>query len=105
MNLETLATYYTLVKTHTDKSFTVSLGVGIIGFLLIITGLTAGFVGAQSNQVVSYIAAGSGVITEFIGGVFFYLYNRTVRQMKEYHDSLLVVQDALLSFKLVEEAG
>lgn len=43
----------------------------------------------------------AGVATEFISAVFFYLYSKTVRQMKEYHDSLLAVQNVLLSFKLV----
>lgn len=42
---------------------------------------------------------------EFISGVFFYLYNRTVLQLKAYHDSLLDVQNVLLSFRCVEGAG
>jgi len=32
----------------------------------------------------------------------FYLYSQTVRQLKGYHDSLLDVQNILLSFKLIE---
>jgi Cyanobacterial TRADD-N associated 2-Transmembrane domain len=47
----------------------------------------------------SYISTGAGVVTEFIAAVFFYLYNRTVRQMKEYHDSLLSVQNILCPSK------
>jgi phosphate/sulfate permease len=102
INVENLASYYTLVKVHTSKSFTTAIVVGVIGFIFVIAGLVAGFIGIGNTPVISYIATGSGVITEFIAGVFFYLYNRTVRQMKEYHDSLLTVQNILLSFKLVE---
>jgi hypothetical protein len=51
------------------------------------------------------LATASGVIVEFISGVFFVLYNRTVRQLKEYHDSLLNVQNILLAFKVVEDSG
>jgi hypothetical protein len=35
--------------------------------------------------------------------VFFWLYSQTVRQLRGYHDSLLSVQNVLLSFKLVSE--
>lgn len=101
INVENLAAYYALVKVHTDKSFLVSIAVGIVGFVFIIAGLLVGFTDKQNAKALSYIATGSGVVTEFIAGVFFYLYNRTVRQMKEYHDSLLSVQNILLSFKIV----
>jgi hypothetical protein len=98
INIENLAAYYRLVKVHTDKSFLVSLCVGVVGFLLIICGLLFGF---GNSKDLAYISSGSGVLTEFIASVFFYLYNRTVQQMKGYHDSLLAVQNILLSFKLV----
>jgi hypothetical protein len=101
INVENLAAYYALVKAQTDKSFLASLAVGVVGFVLIITGLMIGFVDVKNAQPLSYISSGSGVITEFIAGVFFYLYNKTVQQMKGYHDSLLAVQNVLLSFKLV----
>jgi hypothetical protein len=76
------------------------LDCGLAEFLLIAAGLSYGFFSNQESSV-TYIATASGVIVEFISGVFFYLYNRTVKQMKEYHDSLLDVQNILLSFKLV----
>ena len=56
---------------------------------------------ATKTQIISYISAGAGTLIEFIAGVFFYLYNKTVSQLKEYHDSLLKVQNILLSFKIV----
>jgi hypothetical protein len=101
INVENLAAYYGLVKVHTDKSFRVAIAVGVAGFVLIVVGLAFGFADDASDQAVAYLATASGVVVEFIAGVFFYLYNRTVRQMKDYHDSLLAVQNILLSFKLV----
>lgn len=35
--------------------------------------------------------------------MFFYLYNRTVKQLKSYHNDLIDLQNNLLSFKLVEQ--
>lgn len=101
INVENLAAYYALVKAHTEKSFLTASAVGVIGFLLVITGLIVGFGADADARAVSYIASASGIIVEFIAGVFFYLYNRTVREMKGYHTSLLTVQNILLAFKLV----
>jgi len=57
---------------------------------------------SKNNAItVAELSGLSGIATEFISAVFFYLYNKTVIQMKEYHDSLLAVQNVLLSFKLV----
>jgi hypothetical protein len=101
INVENLASYYALVKTHTDKSFLVSIIAGIIGFTLIAAGLVVGF--TASTNIIAYITSASGILTEFIAAVFFYLHNRNVAQMKGYHDSLLAVQNILLAFKLVED--
>ncbi len=101
INVTNLEAYYGLVKIHTNNSFQVSIAAGCIGFVLIITGLILGFTNITNAPSISYLSAGAGIITEFIAGVFFYLYNRTVRQLKEYHDSLIRVQNILLSFKIV----
>ena len=100
MNIKNLKEYYGLVKIHTEKSFQATRIAAITGFILIVFGLVIGFVSPNSVRVAD-ISTASGVIIEFIAGVFFYLYNRTVRQLKEYHDSLLGVQNILLSFKIV----
>lgn len=106
INVDNLAAYYSLVKEQTDKSFQVSVVVGVVGFVLIAVGLVAGFVvPAQDGPAIAYLATGSGVVTEFIAGIFFFLYNRTVAQMKGYHDSLLQVQNILLSFKIVGDTA
>jgi hypothetical protein len=63
--------------------------------------LTLGLMASPNTQFVAYLAAGSGVVVEFITGVFFYLYNRTVQQLKEYHDSLISAQNVLLALKLI----
>jgi hypothetical protein len=91
INIKNLKAYYQMVKSQTEKSFYVSLFSGIIGFGLIAYGIF------KPLDISTY----AGVITEFIAGVFFYLYNKTVLQLKGYHDSLLDVQNILLAYKLV----
>ena len=38
----------------------------------------------------SYVTCASGVVTEFIASIFFYLYNKTVSSMSKYHNKLVL---------------
>lgn len=95
INIENLGRYYALVRNQADKSFLVSVYAGVLGFTLVAIG--------SFIETPSQITTVSGLLTEFISAVFFYLYSQTVRQMKGYHDSLLAVQNVLLSFKLIDD--
>lgn len=104
INVDNLSDYYTLVKVHTNKSFTLCCMSSISGFILIVLGLVAIYLNKDLENI-SYVVTASGIIVEVISGLFFYLYNKTVRQLKDYHDSLLNVQNILLSFKLIESTS
>lgn len=103
INITNLDAYYSMVKGHTNNSFIASISVGVIGFILIVTGLLIAFTDVNNATTIAYISSGSGIVTEFISGVFFYLYNKTTQQLKEYHDSLVEIQNILLSFKIIED--
>jgi len=101
INVDNLSEYYSLVKIHTSQSFKTCIFAGGIGFFFIVLGVAIGYFN-QNLKDISYLAAGAGIITEFISGIFFYLYSKTVRQLKQYHDALLDVQNVLMSFRLVD---
>ena len=104
LNIKNLSAYYDLIKDHTQKSFLVSIVSGIFGFGLIMFGLYIGIEDTSNlKNNLAYLSAASGIIIEFIAGIFFYLYNKTVRELKEYHNSLLDVQNILLSFNIVQK--
>jgi len=103
INVKNLGDYYGLVRLHNDKSFSISVGAGVVGFVLIAAAIGLALFSNAGQKLPTAISAGSGVITEFIGAVFFYLYNRSVREMRDYFDSLLTVQNILLSLKLVND--
>jgi hypothetical protein len=46
----------------------------------------------------AYVAAGAGVVTEFISSVFFYMYNKTLQQINRFHDRLVASQQVAMSF-------
>lgn len=101
INLRNLGDYYDLIKMHTHKSFYIARVSGILGFILITLGLSAGYFSPDNK--IAYLSAAAGLITEFISGIFFYLYNRTIRELKGYHDSLLDVQNVIVSYKLIDD--
>lgn len=102
INIENLGEYYSLVKKHTQKSFALSCTVSVSGFILIVLGLVFQYTNNDYENI-SFLVTSSGIVVELVSGLFFYLYNKTIRQLKDYHDSLLEVQNILLSFKLIEE--
>ena len=104
INVDNLSDYYTQVRVHTNNSFWASISAGAVGFLSIVSGVVVGLA-TEDSLPLALVTTASGVIIEFISGTFFYLYNKTVRQLKDYHDSLLDVQNILLSFRIVEQAG
>jgi hypothetical protein len=101
INVTSLRDYYYLVKSHTGAGFRASILAAVIGFALVAAAVVFAYT-HPNEESVALLAGGSGVLMQFISGVFFVLYSRTVRQLKAYHDSLLDVQDVLLSLKLVE---
>lgn len=103
INIDNLSDYYKMVRIHTENSYQLSYWCGLFGFILIATGIFIGFVPSESARIARYIAVATGVITQVLSGTSFYLYNRTVQQLKGYHDSLLDVQNILLSFKMLED--
>jgi hypothetical protein len=104
INVENLAAFYMLIKWHAARSYKIAMWVCVFGFFLMIAGLIMVITNLSSPPIGSYIAIATGVITEIIAGVFFYVYNRTTRQIRGFYDSLLTEQNILLSFKLMEDA-
>jgi len=100
INVSRLDEYYQEVKRHTFYSFSVALIVGVFGFALICFGIVVGYY--KDNITIAYLSGASGIIVECISGVFFYLYNKTVKQLKLYHDNLIDLQNILLSFQLID---
>lgn len=102
INLRNLEEYYDLVKISNKKSFYASLTMSTFGVLIIAGGLIVSYFMDEFKDI-SYIATAAGLLVEIISGLMFYLYSKTVLQLKEYHDSLIDVQNVLLSFKLIED--
>ncbi len=106
INLDNLTRYYLLVGEQAAKSFWLTVATAMGGFVILVFGIALSFFSIQGVTVTAEtVAVASGLIVEFIAGVMFYIYNRTVKQLGTYHDKLLRVQDLILALKLTQSIG
>ncbi|MEW9624510.1 TRADD-N-associated membrane domain-containing protein [Rhodanobacter geophilus] len=94
-----LEDYYHVNRSHLQWSFWSSLGALAIGLAVLVIGVIAIFRG--SNSVAAQIATVSGVLTQFIGAGFFYLYSKNLKQLNVFSQQIVKLQDTLYAIGLV----
>lgn len=101
LSLNQLNEYYTINKDQARRSFHFSLFAIIIGLVTIIAGIWLHFLGIAKIELV-YITGASGIILEFIGGAYFFMYNKSLEQVNLFFGQLIKIQDTMLSINLAE---
>lgn len=91
--------YYLQIRDQAQKGFVVTVCVSVFGALLIGFGIVLMFMDITSP---SYITCASGVITEFIATIFFYMYNKTVTSMSKYHNKLVLSHNISIALKVAD---
>ena len=111
INISALEGYVAQTRIQAAQSFRLSQIVAIIGFILIAVGVGMGIylsINGKETLDIAYLASAAGILTEFISGVFFYLYNKTLQQINRFHDKLVAMQQTSMSFlasSLVTDEG
>lgn len=100
INFKYLDQYYLQTQEQADKSFRLASSASITGLSIIAIGIIMMFFGKTEP---AYVTTAAGVISEFIAAVFFYLYNRTVLKMSQYHQKLVITQNISLALKISED--
>lgn len=100
INFKYIDQYYLQTQQQADKSFRLTLAACFIGLSIIGTGIVMMFLDKTEP---AYVTTAAGVISEFIAAVFFYLYNRTVQKMSQYHHKLVITQNISLALKISQE--
>lgn len=91
--------YYLQTREQAQRGFFVTVLVSVFGAILISVGIVSMFL---EKVQPSYITCASGVITEFIAAVFFYLYNKTISSMSKYHNKLVISHNVSIALKVAE---
>jgi len=97
----TLNKYYQRNLLQNNWIFYVSVIVMIAGFGLIMYGVGNAY-GPNNNKTAEFIAAGSGVIVQFIGATFLVVYNSTITQAAQYTTSLQKLSTIGTSIKILD---
>lgn len=100
LSLNELNQYYTINKAQATTSFRISLTAIIAGLSIIIGGIALNYTGKKID--IAYIAGISGVLLEFIGGAYFFMYKKSLEQVNFFFGQLIKVQDTMLAISLAE---
>ena len=101
MDSAAIEEYVALTRLQAVESFKLTKYVAVIGFILIASGIILGIGTSLWGSIglnAAYLASLAGILTEFISGVFFYIYNRTLQQMNLFHDKMLTSKKVSMSF-------
>ncbi|MHB9901453.1 hypothetical protein CF095_13570 [Clostridium botulinum] len=109
LNIDHLNNYYRQTYNQCDKSFKIAktasnFGYGIIIAAIVLFIVSSKFVSDENTRIVVFaIGSTSGVIIKMISSIYFYLYNKTVREMNKYHNKLYTIQNILVSLELSDK--
>lgn len=110
IDVAALDSYTTQTRLQAEQSFGLSKLVGLLGFCLLTLAIAFGVYSQlfmPRGLQIAYVAAAGGAITEFISGVFFYLYTSTLKQINLFHRELQLsrrISTGLLLTGLVQDA-
>ena len=93
-----LDAYYSLNRLHLQLSFWASLAALLTGLVILVVGISIIFKGSAglSGQLVTI----GGVLTQFIGAGFFFLYSKNLKQLNVFYDKLIRHQDTMYAMGL-----
>ncbi|WP_146204183.1 TRADD-N-associated membrane domain-containing protein [Halanaerobium congolense] len=100
LNLNQITEYYTISKNQAKKSYNLSILAIILGLFTIIFGIWIFYFDINSNLSISILTSVAGIILEFIGGAYFYMYKENKKQLNYFYSELVDMQDIMLSIKL-----
>ncbi|MBW9060171.1 TRADD-N-associated membrane domain-containing protein [Agrobacterium pusense] len=100
-NLKQLIDYYIINKAQATTSFRSSIVAIGMGFATITLGIWLAYANVGNNTA-AYISVLAGVVLQFIGGAFFFLYNKSLIQLNFFFARLALMQDTMLGIRLAE---
>ncbi len=100
--IELLSRFYDLSLSQAQRSFRWALVAGMVGLIFFIAAI--GFTMLDNDKISTVTLIGGGMV-EFISGVNFYLYGKTIGQLTLFQGRLEITQRFLLANSLCESLG
>jgi hypothetical protein len=99
INNAALEVYIGQARLQAQQSFDLSKAIAITGFVILAVAIILSIVLTAFLKLslnAAYLAGIAGVLTEFIAGIFFLLYSKTLDQVNRFHDKLVDMQKTAL---------
>ncbi|MFQ4135375.1 TRADD-N-associated membrane domain-containing protein [Nodosilinea sp. PGN35] len=103
LNLNQLNEYYTINKSQARSSFRFSVFAIVVGLAMLIFSIWMFALQRTSTPQIAVITGISGVLSQFIGGAYFYLYRTSLIQLNYFFHQLVRMQDTMLSVRLCDQ--
>lgn len=100
INFKYIDQYFLQTQEQANKSFRLVSSASITGLVILLIGVFMMFLEITKS---AYVTTAAGVISQFIAAIFFYLYNKTVLKMSQYHQKLVITQNISLALKILED--
>lgn len=105
LSLNQLNEYYTINKAQAKSSFRFSIFSIVIGLATITAGIWMFYLKATPNINLTFLTGISGMLLEFIGGAYFFMYKKSLEQVNFFFAQLIKIQDTMLSINLAKNIG
>jgi len=97
----TLEAYFNKNLSQITSIFWLSVSVMIVGFAIVIWGITQA-IQSPNTVAVATIASTAGVITEFIGATFLFIYRSTIQQASNYSGTLERINSVGMAMQILD---
>lgn len=103
LSLNQLTEYYTINKSQARNSFRFSVFAVIVGLATLLAGIWLFYLDETPNVEMTAISGIAGILAQFIGGAYFYLYRKSLEQLNFFFGQLVKMQDTMLSVRLCDQ--
>lgn len=107
MDTASIEAYTAQTRIQAEQSFTICKYVAGLGFGLIFFGSIIGIWSHFAGNILdtAYLTAIAGILSEFISGIFFVLYNKTIEQVNRFHDKMMTSKKEIISLLAQDVIG
>jgi hypothetical protein len=103
LNLNQTTEYYAISKRQAQSSFGFSVFASVVGLAVLVAGIWVFYFSDAKNLSLATVTGIAGILSEFIGAAYFYMYRKTISQMNFFYVYLARLQDTMLAVKLMED--
>jgi hypothetical protein len=103
LSLNQLSEYYTINKSQARSSFRFSVSAVVLGWLVLLFGVWRFYMQSTPNIQLTALTTIAGILSQFIGAAYFYLYRKTHEQLSFFFTQLVRMQDTMLAVRLAKD--